>query len=253
MPKSNNVVSRVLHKARSVFFPPARPNYSGISPPVLDVMRRVKSDRLTYLSDVKLASLMQLCRKAEEIGGPGIILEAGCALGGSAIAMCAAKSPTRPLLVYDVFGMIPPPGDKDDQDVHERYKTIESGQSKGIDGDAYYGYESNIYEKVMASFQQYGYPTQEHSVSLIKGLVQDTLLGTEPVLLAHIDVDWYDPVMACLERIAPRLVPGGAIVLDDYKDWSGCRKATDEHFTKARRSNFDFDESPGHLVIRSKS
>jgi O-methyltransferase len=89
-------------------------------------------------------------------------------------------------------------------------------------------------------------------VHLIKGLVQDTLQVDQPVFLAHIDVDWYDPVLACLERIVPRLSDDGFLVLDDYNDWSGCRRAVDDYF-KGIKDNYVFDLSAGNLVIAKKS
>ena len=46
--------------------------------------------------------------------------------------------------VYDVFGMIPPPGEKDGADVHQRYATIAGGASKGIGGETYYGYRDDL-------------------------------------------------------------------------------------------------------------
>lgn len=212
----------------------------------LDVRRR----RLTYLSPSKMASLIALCRDAELRNQRGLIVEAGCALGGSAILLCAAKTRARPLEVYDVFDMIPPPGNKDGADVHERYEAIRRGKSKGIGGDEYYGYRPNLYDVVEQNFAALGFPVQNNAVRLIRGLVQDTLVGTEPVVLAHIDVDWYDPVMTCLERLVPRLSARGAIVFDDYKDWSGCRRAVDEYFAGQRRVAFSFDDSPGHLIVR---
>ena len=66
-------------------------------------------------------------------------------------------------------------------------------------------------------------------MSLIKGLVQDTMRIDQPVAFAHVDVDWYEPVLTCLQRVFPKLVEGGSIILDDYHDWGGCRKATDEY------------------------
>ena len=54
----------------------------------------------------------------------------------------------------------------------------------------------------------------------------------QPVAFAHVDVDWYEPVMTCLSRVFPSLVIGGSIILDDYHDWGGCRKATDEFLRK---------------------
>jgi hypothetical protein len=70
----------------------------------------------------------------------------------------------------------------------------------------------------------------------------------EPVALAHLDGDWYESTRTCLTRIAPRLVPGGRIVLDDYDKWSGCRAAVDEYF--AGRDGFRFERRSRLHVIR---
>ena len=66
------------------------------------------------------------------------------------------------------------------------------------------------------SFTRHGVPLAENNVELVKGLFQDTIHLDEPVAFAHLDGDWYESTMVCLERIAPLLVPGGRIVLDDY-------------------------------------
>lgn len=224
--------------------------FAGLPASLKDVAHGVHRDGLTYLAAEKLESLLKLAQEMEDRGEPGTFSEAGCALGGSAIALAATKSRERPLLVYDVFGMIPPPGEFDGPDVHNRYETISSGQSTGINGNRYYGYENDLHGQVKNAFARFGYPTADNAVRLIKGLVEETLTDTRPVCLAHIDVDWYDPVMVCLERTVPRLTAGGVIILDDYHDWSGCRRATDDFFGRAGRERFTFDESAGHLVIR---
>jgi asparagine synthase (glutamine-hydrolysing) len=248
-----SLIRRIGRKLRSVLKPRSTRVPQDIPDAVARVWRRVKREGLTYLSDQKLASLVRLCADIEQRSSDGILIETGCALGGSAIVMCAAKSPDRPLLVYDVFGLIPPPGPQDGQDVHERYEIIKSGKSAGIGGNRYYGYENGLYDKVLAAFETHGFPPEQHHVSLIKGLIQDTLVGTEPVCLAHIDVDWYEPVLTCLQRIVPRLTPHGVLVLDDYHDWSGCRKAVDEFFDDQLRKEFEFDSSAGHLVVRRRT
>jgi asparagine synthase (glutamine-hydrolysing) len=69
-----------------------------------------------------------------------------------------------------------------------------------------------------------------------------------PVAFVHIDGDWYESVMTCLTRLAPRLVPGGVLVIDDYDAWSGCRSAVDEYFAD-RRAEFAFvGKSRLHIV-----
>lgn len=196
--------------------------------PVHEVITQVRAGKLTYLPVGALNDLYEAARRADAEGRPGILLEAGCALGGSAIVLAKAKRPERPLHVHDVFGMIPPPGEQDGQDIHERYDKIASGRASGIGGDTYYGYESDLITKVDSTFTEFGVPTAENSVSLVKGLFQDTITGEEPVAVAHIDGDWYESVRTCLDRIGPRLAAGGVMVIDDYYYWSGCRTAVDE-------------------------
>ena len=188
----------------------------------------IRSQGLTYLDYKAMLDLKQLVLECDQDGIQGDIIEAGCALGGSAILMAKTKTQARNLAIYDVFGMIPPPGEKDDQDVHERYETITKGESKGIEGGAYYGYENELFEKVSTSFTSNGVPAEEHNVKLVKGLFEDTLNPTAPVALAHLDCDWYDSVMVCLDRIAPHMVSGGRFVIDDYDAWSGARHAADD-------------------------
>ncbi len=188
----------------------------------------MRRQRLTYVSLGGLNDLFEAAVAADREGRPGVFMEAGCALGGSALVLARAKKPTRPLIVYDVFGMIPAPTDADGEDVHARYETINSGQASGLGGETYYGYEPDLMAKVRQTFERFGLPVDENAVRLIEGLFEDTIVGDEPVALAHIDGDWYESVRTCLERIGPRLAPGGVMVVDDYEMWSGCRRAVDE-------------------------
>ncbi len=184
----------------------------------------------------------------EEANLAGIFLEAGCALGGSAILIASVKDSERPFFVYDVFEMIPPPSADDTQDVHDRYRTIVEGKSTGIGGDTYYGYQENLYGVVQSNLKDFGIDCEEQSVALVKGLVQDTMIIDQPVAFAHVDVDWYEPVMTCLKRVFPNLVVGGSIILDDYHDWGGCRKAADEYFREVA-GQFVLDDAAGSMKI----
>ena len=194
------------------------------------VLKRVRQKHLTYLSLEALEDLHRAATSLDSRDVPGLFIEAGCAKGGSAIVLAAAKRPERRLNVYDVFGMIPPPGEADGPDVHARYEEIRSGRAKGIRGDTYYGYEDNLLQQVTDNFARYGFPVAASNVHLIQGLFEETLKIAEPVALAHIDGDWYSSVHACLSSIEPWLVPGGVFVIDDYEAWSGCRDAVDDYF-----------------------
>jgi hypothetical protein len=67
---------------------------------------------------------------------------------------------------------------------------------------------------------------------MVKGLFQDTLghAPIEKISLLHIDGDWYDSVMTCLQSFYDRVSPGGIVQIDDYGFWEGARKAVDDFF-----------------------
>jgi hypothetical protein len=213
-----------------------------------ELISRIRSRKLTYLTEERLASILGACRSIEGANLPGVFLEAGCALGGSAILIASSKRADRPLLIYDVVGMIPPPTEEDTPEVYDRYRTIADGKSRGIGGDKYYGYQDDLYGAVQSNLKEFGINLEEQSVSLIKGLVQDTMQLDQPVAFAHIDVDWYAPVMAPLSRVFPNLVVGGSIILDDYHDWGGCKKATDEYLATVA-GQYSLDDSAGSMKV----
>jgi asparagine synthase (glutamine-hydrolysing) len=220
----------------------------ALPPRVAEVVDSVVEQRLTYLQPADVAALARLVLLTEREGIDGLLIEAGTALGGSAIAMAAAKSAARPMKVYDVFGMIPAPSDRDGEDVRKRYVDIAAGRSGGLRGDTYYGYRDDLYAEVTDAFTRHGLTPSESNVELVKGLFQDTIDLDEPVALAHLDGDWYESTMVCLERIAPLLVPGGRLVLDDYYFWSGARTATDEYF--ANRPGYRLERRAKLHVVR---
>jgi O-methyltransferase len=214
------------------------------------VAREVKRRRLTYLSEAKFLSLRQAIGEIARTAVRGDFVEYGIALGGSAVYLASETAGRRRFRGYDVFGMIPAPGEHDDGPSKERYEVIRSGRSKGIGGDPYYGYEQNLYGRVCATFESFGYPVDGVTVVLYPGLFEQTV-RFEPgdqVALAHIDCDWYDPVKLCLERTADVLSSGGFLILDDYNDYGGCRTAVDEFL--AADARFELLRTSPHAVLR---
>lgn len=194
------------------------------------VSRRVSDERLTYLS---YPSLKNIERCVEIVGAdaiPGDLLEAGVALGGSAIAIATLMPHDRSFHGYDVFGMIPPPGEHDDEVSHRRFKEIAAGRSQGIHGDRYYGYETDLYSTVVDNFSAHGLRVDGRRIVLHKGLFQETMSfrPDQRIAFAHLDGDWYESVRVCLDRIYPHLSPCGFIVSDDYYAYGGCARAVDE-------------------------
>jgi O-methyltransferase len=203
--------------------------HSGQRSRISPVSRRVRDARLTYLRDGKLERIEQALEDITRSSVPGCFIECGVALGGSGIVIATLMPDGRTFHGYDLFGMIPPPtSEKDDEKSRARYETIHSGQSRGIGDDQYYGYVENLYDRVVENFARFGQPVDGRRVALHKGDFQETLHPPSAIAFAHIDCDWYDPVKLCLDRIVPRLSQGAYVVLDDYNDYGGCRRAVDE-------------------------
>jgi asparagine synthase (glutamine-hydrolysing) len=219
-----------------------------LSPEIEQTIRAVRDENLSYIRPRALRTLAKSVVDIERAGIPGLIVETGTARGGSAIVMARAKSVARGMKVYDVFGMIPPPTDRDGDDVHRRYETILAGGASGLGDETYYGYREGLLTEVTESFARHGVATTTHNIELIPGLFEDSLHLAEPVALAHLDGDWYESTMTCLTRIAPLLSSGGRFVIDDYDAWSGCRTAVDEYF--ADRSEFRFERRGKLHVVR---
>ena len=114
-----------------------------------------------------------------------------------------------------------------------------------------YGYMDNLYDLVVENFARFGQPVDGRRVTLHKGFFEETLYPASPVAFAHIDCDWYDPVKLCLERIVPRLAEGAHVVLDDYNDYGGCRRAVDEFLVA--NAGLDIIARAPNLVFRRRA
>ena len=211
----------------------------------------IVSRKLTYLTPAALKELGKAVQLVDTNKIVGDFIEAGSAYGGSAIYMSKMKQESRAFHIYDMFGMIPPPSERDGEQEHERYETIKAGESKGIDGNPYYGYEENLYDRVVQNFKEAGLDLESSKVQMYKGSFQDTMKIDHPVALAHIDCDWYDSVYYCLEQIMPRLSVGGVIILDDYYHWESCRNATKD-FLKKTEIHYKTEEGERYRIWRIK-
>jgi asparagine synthase (glutamine-hydrolysing) len=237
---SNALRLPVLHKLSGIL------RRQALSP----IAREVKERKLTYLSSAKIRNLERCLRDLEDRRIPGDVVEAGVALGGSAILLASQMGADRCFHGYDVFGRIPAPSERDDAKSQERFAVIASGQAKGLGEAAYYGYVENLHQEVVRSFASFGLAVDGRRISLHQGLFEDTLRFPpgRRVALAHIDCDWHDPVQLCLERLYPVWTPGGYWVIDDYNDYGGCRKAVDAFLAQHR--NVVVLSSDSNLVMQ---
>lgn len=150
---------------------------------------------------------------------PGDLVECGTARGGCAALMgltCRQRNASRNLWIFDTFEGLPSPSE-DDPD-YELAKTRE-GTCRGE-----YDEVRGLLEKLNVL----------DGAALVKGLFQDTVPGSDvaTIALLHLDGDWYDSTMVCLDHLYDKVSPGGVIQIDDYGHWAGARKALHEFFDK---------------------
>lgn len=185
---------------------------------------------------------------------PGAVVECGVWRGGSmmaaALTLLATGRPTRKLYLFDTFeGMSRP--EEVDRDASGRsaaniladtprvadFRPRVANYSKWAlapDNATFNMWCIASAAEVRANLEATGYPMD--LVHLVAGRVEDTLPSQAPEVISvlRLDTDWYGSTKHELEQLYERLSPGGVLIIDDYGNWEGCRKATDEFFAGRR-------------------
>jgi len=199
-----------------------------VKPAVARSIAHVRDRALTFCAgNRKLEQLVHAVEIIEQDRVPGIIVEAGVAMGGSAIVIGHAKTLGRPLRLYDVFAMMPAPGADDGPHANEVYRRFVARQSSSPTDRNYLDRVDDLAPFVVDNLRDAGLDLKRDSICLLKGDFRETLHGDEAVALAHIDCDWVESIRVCLERLTGRIPPGGIIVFDDYGSFEGCRRFLD--------------------------
>jgi O-methyltransferase len=159
---------------------------------------------------------------------PGAIVECGVWRGGSmqavARTLLSLDDTSRDLCLFDTFEGMPAPTAED-----VRTDTGESAKYM-LDTTDRLDLVWCVADlaDVQAGLAPLGYP--EEKIHYVVGKVEETLPAEAPeeIALLRLDTDWYSSTKHELEHLYPRLVPGGVLLIDDYGDWDGCRKAVEE-------------------------
>lgn len=163
----------------------------------------VKANSL--IDDARLDSLAT--RLMYVAGVPGDVVECGVYKGGSSLWLASHMAPGRRLWCYDGFAGMPAPTERD-----------------GSNAEAYAGRWVGTVEQLHELMAAGGVSPERYIVRA--GWLAETL-GERPdsIALLHIDVDWYASVTTALDALYDRVSEGGAIILDDFGYWEGCREA----------------------------
>ena len=166
---------------------------------------------------------------------PGDFVECGVWKGGSTYLMARALQrfgrSVRDIWLYDTFEGMPPPSDLDVR-VGGRSAQALLRESES-DKDESLVWAVSPQEEVEENMRRSGYPSERFR--FVKGLVEDTLEATAPetVAMARLDTDWYQSTKHELEVLMPRMASGGVVIIDDFGDWEGSRRAVEEYLETA--------------------
>jgi hypothetical protein len=161
----------------------------------------------TLTTPHELIELLNLCRGADRI--PGDMAEVGVYRGGSAAVMLSAGN--KAVHLFDTFSGLPCSGD------HLRAGHF-SAKAAGV------AHTLRRWHSRVAIYEGVFPRDTAHRVSDVR------------FALVRLDVDLYQYTHDSLKFFWPRMSPGGAVVVHDYRYLPGVRRAVDEFF--ARESAF---------------
>jgi hypothetical protein len=183
-----------------------------------------------------LNALILATRYVTEHKIPGAIVECGVWRGGSmqaaARTLLALEDTGRDLYLFDTFeGMTPPTA----EDVRSDSGQTAEQMLRQSDRRDLVWCVADLAD-VKAGMAPIGYP--EEKVHYVVGKVEQTVpeQAPEEIAILRLDTDWYSSTRHELEHLYPRLASGGVLLIDDFGDWEGCRKAVEEFLaeTEAR-------------------
>ncbi|WP_460791573.1 TylF/MycF/NovP-related O-methyltransferase [Nocardioides maradonensis] len=193
------------------------------------IVARVKPRTMT--GPPKLAPLIEAVRYVVRHRIPGDVVECGVWRGGSmmaiALTLAAEGDTSRELHLFDTFEGMPPPTEEDTRLDSDGARITAQHALDRVGRDARVWAVAGL-EDVQEGMAETGYPADR--VHFHQGMVEDTVPGEAPgtIALLRLDTDWYASTKHELEHLYDRLSPGGVLILDDYADWEGARRATDE-------------------------
>ena len=181
---------------------------------------------------------------------PGDIVECGVWRGGSMMAVALTLlriGGIRRLWLYDTFSGMMPPG-TEDIDFQGR-----AAKDLLADPDNSFIWGKSSLGEVQAALIETGYPEQQ--VEFVAGPVENTIPARAPeaIALLRLDTDWFQSTFHELVHLWPCLTVGGILIIDDYGDWAGAKKAVDEYFEQIRqRPLLHRIDGAGRLVIKQR-
>lgn len=186
---------------------------------------------LSMTAPVAQWELIQAIRYIEGNRIPGDIVECGVWRGGNLVIAGLLRQRMgfdRKLWAFDTFAGMTAPSSADfkpaeDLDVEEKFASLNR--------DDHNDWCMASEEEVLHNFKS---RVGTSDLRTVKGPVEETLKRPEnlpeQIAILRLDTDFYESTKAEMEILYPRLAKGGVLIVDDYGEWAGARKAVDEYF-----------------------
>ena len=219
----------------------------------LEIINSVKNYTLT--SPERMAALINSIQYIVKNQISGNIVECGVWRGGSmmlvAKVLLAMKKTEYDLYLFDTFEGTTKPSK---HDLDYLGNSMLDVWNKEFEGKKILPDSSDFVplEEVKKNLFSTGYPKEK--IHFIQGNVEDTIPKNAPekISLLRLDTDWYKSTKHELNNLFPRLTPGGILIIDDYGQFQGSKKAVDEYFDENKIPSFLFRiDYTGRLCVKS--
>lgn len=194
-----------------------------------DLIEQVRPYTMTEAT--ALWATMQAVENAVHRGIPGAFVECGVWRGGNVILAGLLRrrlGASFAIHAFDTFAGMTAPTEHDAKPGKTLDVAAKFAASEKADHNSWC-YAS--IEDVRRNFREV---VGDDSLITVKGPVQETLVEEanlpERIAVLRLDTDFYDSTKIELEKLWPRVSPGGVMMIDDYGVWAGARKAVDEYF-----------------------
>lgn len=184
--------------------------------------------RIYPYTQLKFPGLFQMYELIREVNAkkiPGSIVEMGCGQGGNGAFMvyyAERSSVKRDVWLLDSFEGLPEPAQEDIMGANKYHREVKKGFLK-VEREAV---DETLCQLPLRS------PERVH---VVEGWFDDTVPQVKEkigaISILRLDADLYEPTKYALERLYEQVAEGGLVVVDDYDNWIGCRRALYDFFS----------------------
>tara|TARA_Y100000996_G_scaffold307319_1_gene244092 strand:- start:366 stop:1145 length:780 start_codon:yes stop_codon:yes gene_type:complete len=236
------ILKKFIHKFLAIFnLKITKLNYGHTSFPIVEA----KEDEINLLNSSAKYSMTSLARRWALINSikyiknrkiEGDFVECGVWKGGNLIIFNNLNNKyelKKKIYGYDTFTGMSEPTIYDDNFLNVNAKKEWERNKQENDINLSFNCYSSINE-VKNNIKDSSSKNSLANINFIQGKVEDTLLIKEnlpdKISILRLDTDWYESTKIELEILYPKLSNGGVLIIDDYGQWKGSRKAVDEYF-----------------------